>query len=205
MRPNSLLLTLCLLFITSAAGVAQETRPSSGLTLMPGDLVQVAVWRELDLSGEFQVNPEGIVVLPLLGEWAVGGRDWAVVKEEILQAYRKELRNPSIELTPFRRVYVLGEVTLPGLYPVDPTVSLAGAVASAGGANPQGDLKKIKIVRDGKVILDGISGEEALSALDVRSGDEIYVDRRGWFERNSTFLVTAALSLTTIIVTLVAR
>lgn len=205
MRLNSLLLTLCLLFVTSTTGAAQETHPSPGLTLMPGDLVRVAVWREVGLSGEFQVNQEGIVILPLLGEWEVGGRDWTVTKEEILKAYRKELRNPSIELTPLRRVFVLGEVTLPGLYPVDPTVSLAGAVASAGGANPQGDLKRIKVIRDGRVILDGISGEEALSTLDVRSGDEIYVGRRGWFERNSTFLVTAAMSLTTIIVTLVVR
>lgn len=182
-----------------------DTTASPAFVLMPGDCVEILVWREEDLTGEFQVDEAGVVVLPLVGEWQVTERPWRELKEEILAAFRRELRNPSIQITPYRRVFVMGEVTEPGLYPVDPTISLAGAVATAGGANMEGDLRRIRVIRDGRVILDGISGEEALSTLDVRSGDEIYVQRRNWFERNSTFLITAALSLTTIIVTFISR
>ena len=188
-----------------AGDVLSDTVASRELILMPGDCVELLVWREEDMTGEFQVDEDGVVVLPLVGEWQVTERPWRELKDEILAAFRRELRNPSIQITPYRRVFVLGEVTEPGLYPVDPTISLAGAVATAGGANMEGDLRRIRVIRDGRVILDGISGEEALSNLDVRSGDEIYVQRRNWFERNSTFLITAALSLTTILVTFISR
>jgi polysaccharide export outer membrane protein len=175
------------------------------LQLRSGDVVQVRVWREADLSGAFVVDPRGRVVLPLLGERAVTGRSWSLVKDELLNAYAGELRNPSIELTPLRRVFVLGEVNKPGAYDLDPAMSLAGAVATAGGANPSGDLRKVRVVRDGAVVVDGVPLEGGLAGVDVRSGDQVFVGRRGWTERNSTFLVTAALSLTSIFVSLAIR
>lgn len=197
-------LVLPILASLPAPAAPQVVSASSELVLMPGDVLQVVIWREEDLSGEFQVDRDGVVVLPLLGERTVVGRPWGEVKDELLEGYRGELRNPSIELTPFRTVYVLGEVRLPGLYQVQPTHdNLAGAVALAGGATPQGDVMKLKVVREGTVVLDGIPGERRLAALGIRSGDQIFVPRRGWFDRNSTFLVSAMLSLTSIMVTLV--
>lgn len=201
-----ILFSLVLLILASlpAPAAPQVVPASSELVLMPGDVLQVVIWREEDLSGEFQVDRDGVVVLPLLGERTVVGRPWGEVKDELLEGYRGELRNPSIELTPLRTVYVLGEVRLPGLYQVQPTHdNLAGAVALAGGATPQGDVTKLKVVREGTIVLDGIPGERGLAALGIRSGDQIFVARRGWFDRNSTFLVSALLSLTSIVVTLV--
>src|SRR5690606_38143674 len=118
-----------------------------------------------------------------LGPQQVGGVSADVVKERLLAGYRNELRNPSIVITPLRRVYVLGEVNEPGLQLVDPTMSLAGAIALAGGANPNGDLRNIRVVRQGRVVLDKIPAERGLALVDVRSGDEIFVGRRGWFDR----------------------
>ena len=180
----------------------QESVSAIDLILMPGDVIEVAIWREEDLSGEFLVDPDGYVTLPLLGQSPVTGLSWRTVRDRLLEAYLEELRNPSIELTPLRRIYVLGEVNEPGLYPVDPTVSLAGAVAMAGGASPLGDLRNLRVVRGGVLVLDGIPSENALASLDVRSGDEIFVGRRNWFSRNSTFVISALLSVSTIIITL---
>ncbi len=203
-----ILFSLVLLILASlpAPAAPQVVPASSELVLMPGDFLQVVIWREEDLSGEFQVDRDGVVVLPLLGERTVAGKPWGEVKDELLEGYRGELRDPTIELTPFRTVYVLGEVRLPGLYQVQPTHdNLAGAVALAGGATPQGDVTNLKVVREGTIILDGIPGERGLAALGIRSGDQIFVARRGWFDRNSTFLVSALLSLTSIVVTLAVR
>ena len=41
--------------------------------LRAGDAVQVEIWGELDLSGEFTVNRNGVVVFPLLGDRNVSG------------------------------------------------------------------------------------------------------------------------------------
>jgi protein involved in polysaccharide export with SLBB domain len=99
-------------------------------------------------------------------------------------------------------VYVLGEVTRPGLLALDPTMTLAGAVALAGGANREGDLSKLRIMRDGQVLMDSAGPEADLMSVDIRSGDQIFVDRRGWFDRNSTFIVSATIGIAGIIVQL---
>jgi polysaccharide export outer membrane protein len=169
---------------------------------MPGDVIQVEIWREEDLSGEFLVDEDGTVTLPLLGRRKVTGVPLDETREALLEAYREELRNPSIVLTPLRRVYVLGEVNQPGLRLVDPTMSLAGAVALAGGANQTGDLRRIRVIRDGSVIHENVPADRGLALVDIRSGDEIFVGRRGWFDRNSTFVVSALLSVTSLVISL---
>jgi polysaccharide export outer membrane protein len=172
------------------------------VTLNPGDLIRVQIWREEDLSGEFLVDESGMVTLPLVGEKRVAGIPIRRLRTELLEAYRVHLRNASINITPLRRINVLGEVARPGLYPVDPTVSLAGVVAIAGGATATGDIRRIRIVRDGTVLMERAGAAETLNALELRSGDQIFVDRRGWFDRNSTFVVSALLSITSIVITL---
>jgi polysaccharide export outer membrane protein len=198
------LVLLCALL--PGSGASQSALPQTDqLTLTAGDVLQIEIWREKDLSGEYPVDEHGNVTLPLLGEKHVTDVPLRELREELIREYRVHLRNPSISIIPLRRVYVLGEVNKPGLYGVDPTVSLAGAIAMAGGANQVGDLRKIRVIRNGAVILDGIAAEIALSSGDVRSGDQIFVDRRSWFDRNSTFLVSALLSVTSIVVTVITQ
>jgi protein involved in polysaccharide export with SLBB domain len=181
----------------TAAEVAAET-----ITLQPGDVVRVGIWREDDLSGEFPVDEMGIVTLPLLGERDVNGIPMRALRDQLIEAYRVELRNPSITITPLRQVHVLGYVNDPGLYTVDPTFSLAGAIALAGGANPSGDLRRIRIIRGGEVMKHGVRAEATLAGIDVRSGDQVFVGRRGWFERNQNFLISTMLSATAILIRL---
>jgi polysaccharide export outer membrane protein len=176
-------------------GQARLGTTAEEITLQPGDLVRVQIWREGDLSGDFLVDQNGIVTLPLLGEQRVTGIPIGELRTVLLQQYRVELRNPSINITPLRRVNVLGEVTNPGLYPVDPTISLVEVVAQAGGATELGDIRRIRIVRGEKVIREGIRPGETLSTLDIRSGDQILVERRTWLDRNSTSLLTAVISV----------
>ncbi len=185
--------------------VAQATPDASApasTVLQPGDVLGIEIWREPDLSGQFLVNEDGTVTLPMLGDRRVIGIAVPALRDELISAYRDQLRNPSISITPLRRVYVLGEVNRPGLHAVDPTVSLAGAVALAGGANFQGDLRRIRVIRGSEEILHGIPLETALAAVDIRSGDQIFVDRRNWFERNSAVLVSSAVGLTSIVISL---
>ena len=204
----SLIRYFCILVILAAAPAPAETQSvqdSEELLLMPGDILRVEIWREPDLSGDFQVDQDGTLVLPLLGKLLVTDRAWNIVKDDLMQDYLRDLRNPSIELTPFRNVYVLGEVNLPGRYNVHPTDdNLAGAVSLASGVTPDGDVTNMRIVRDGVIILDGIAGEQRLAELGIRSGDQLFIGRRGWLDRNSTFIASAVLSLAGIVVAILA-
>lgn len=199
-----------LLFATPVAAQPDSTaRPAAmqpataALSLQPGDLVRVVIWREEDLGGDFAVDPAGRVTLPLLGERQVVGVRMDSLQARLLRDYLVYLRNPSIAIIPLRRVQVLGEVSKPGLYTVDPTVTVAGAVALAGGATSTGDLNRIRIVRDGRVYGQRVGPQTALAAADIRSGDQIFVERRSWFDRNSTFLVSVLLSVSGIIISII--
>ena len=192
---------------TSAQEVSAPGLSSSATSvtsyLLPGDALQIRIWREPDLSGDFVVDEEGVVTLPMLGRIPTADISVPELRGQLLAMYGLELRNPSITITPVRRVYVLGEVNRPGLYGLDPTASLASAVALAGGANREGDLRKLSLVRNGTPFLSGIEPTTDLLSTGVRSGDQIFVDRRGWWERNQNFVVTSVLGIAGIVVAVI--
>ena len=187
------------------AASAASAQDNSAFVLRPGDVVKVLVWREKEMSGDFKVDEAGRLILPLIGQRAVTTMPWIVVRDSLLDGYARQLKNPSVTLTPMRRVLVLGEVAKPGQILLDPTMTFASAVALAGGANMQGDLRRVRIVRDGRTIVKQAPVDSLIFAADVRSGDQVYVDRLSWFDRNSAFVASAALSLTGILVSIIRR
>ena len=193
-------------FTLNAVGAqAPAADRTNEVALLPGDIIRIAVWREADLSGDFLVDELGNVILPLLGKVAVMGIPLPELRQKLIAAYTVQLRNPSVVITPLRRVYVLGEVLRPGPYLADPTVTLAGVIALAGGANAIGSFGRIRILRNGAAVANRVSAVETLASMNVHSGDQIFVDRRSWFDRNSTFVASAVLSVLTVAVTLLVR
>ena len=196
----------CFASVFATAGRAQtgsDAPPT--FSLDRGDVLRVTVWRERDLSGDFGVDELGRIILPMLGVVKVEGIQWYALRDSLLSLYSRELRNPSVTLTPLRRVQVLGEVARPGIYLADPTLSLAGLVALAGGATPGGDLHRVRVLRDGKTVVESASVESLLLNADVRSNDQIFVDRRAWIERNGAFVASALISTAGILVALIRR
>lgn len=208
-RSLPFLIAAAILTATGAAAAQTGTQPpptvpaahpvsedTSAITLRPGDLLRIQVWREPDLQGEFQVDVDGVVILPLIGEKSVTGIPIRRLRESLIEDYRVHLRNPSINITPLRRIHVLGAVRQPGIYPVDPTVTLADAVALAGGTVEGGDLRRLRILRRGVVIRERVAAGETLREVDLRSGDQIYIERRPWLQRNGTAVIGMAISAT---------
>ncbi len=198
--PSWLLALGLLLLLPPTGGEGQSVSDPGGAILLPGDMVEIEVWREEDLGGQFLVDEDGVVTLPLLGRISVLGVSARDLRRQILEGFALELRNPSIQIVFLRRVHVLGEVNDPGLVQADLSLSLAGAVALAGGANPTGDLRKLTILRDGQVIRAEVGPELNLTAIGVRSGDQIIVGRRSWFDRNGGFVASGVLGFLGIIV-----
>lgn len=200
-KPRRLVLFLLLLPVLLAS--AGRAAAQSHATLRPGDAILVEIWREEDLSGEFPVAVDGTVTLPLLGRQRLVEIPLDMLRDTLTAQYRVHLRNPSINITPIRRVTVLGEVQKPGLYGADPTLALAGLVAMAGGATPNGSLNRIRIVREGRVYRQRVGAGETLTSADVRSGDQIIVEQKSWFARNSTFVVSTILTVGSIITSII--
>jgi protein involved in polysaccharide export with SLBB domain len=128
-----------------------------------------------------------------LGARKVTGMSADMLKSALVAEYEKYLRNPAIELTFLRRINVLGAVNSPGVYTVDETMTIAHAVALAGGARDDGKADEVKLFRNGEVLVGQISQRTRLADLPIRSGDQLWVPQRSWLSRNAG-LVTAVIS-----------
>jgi polysaccharide export outer membrane protein len=172
--------------------VAPAANPSA---LLPGDLVRLRIWREPDLSGDFAVDEQGKVVFPKLGPLEVVGMAPDSLKARLVDSYSVYLRNPAIDVMLLRRITILGGVRNAGLYPVDPTMTLADAFALAGGISPDGKPDEIQLVRDGERTTYKVNGQTRIGDTPLRSGDQVYVPTRSWLARN-TWVLTAGIGTT---------
>ena len=174
-------------------------RPAAAVDqLRPGDVVRLRIWREPDLSGDFMVDESGVVTLPRVGPVRVLGEPVDSLKAHLLALYRRYVNQPSIEVTPLRRVQVTGAVRTPGLYTVDPTMSVADAIALAGGITPDGRRDRVLLIR-GNTPIDAELERGDGRASPLRSGDAVYVPQRSWLSRNPG-MVIAAVSATASVV-----
>lgn len=171
---------------------APPSQPVSVL-LQPGDMVRLKIWREPDLSGDYQVDENGEAVFPKIGVLAVGEISTDSLKAVLVATYSAFLRNPSIDVTLLRRVNVLGAVRSPGLYHVDPTVTVADVLAMAGGVNSDGNPDRIELLRGGKKLSSKLSQESRLTESPLRSGDQLRVPQKSWASRN-TALIAAGIT-----------
>lgn len=202
MRPTTLLILLALL---ATPGSAQEpqivTGGSASYSLRPGDIIRIQVWGRDEYSGQFQVDETGQLQYPVLG--AIDTREMTVgaLRDTLRAGLERLFTNPFVTITPLFRIAVLGEVQNPGLFTVDPTLSVLDVVALAGGAARNGNLGSIRLLRAGgesqlSYEREALAGR-TLQDIGVRSGDEIIVPRR-WFTRDDLYLVLqlAQLALT---------
>jgi polysaccharide export outer membrane protein len=206
------LLSLSLALLPTFAGqslAAQTAAASSDVSvedvIRPGDVVRLTVLREGELSGEFPVNQFGTVVLPLVGEYDVTHESNRSLREKVIRDLQKIRSARDIELVVLRRVRVVGEVNEPGVYPLDPTMSVADAVALAKGRTQFADEGKVVLRRGGQVVDADLRLGVPLSESAILSGDEIFVPRRGWVDRNLGAVVAGASTLGGILITLLIR
>lgn len=185
--------------VPTSMGEARDTLP-----LRPGDLIRLRVWREPDLSGEFPVNEVGVAVLPKVGPLDVASAPAEAVKELIAQKIGAFLNHSSVDVAFLRRVQVVGAVQKPGLYHVDPTMTIGDALALAGGVLPSGRPDKVEIIREGQRLPGSVSGRIMISHSPIRSGDQLYVPERSWFTRN-TGTILAGLSTVTALLYVIIR
>src|SRR5215831_3550386 len=115
-----------------------------------GDKVRVTVFGEKDLSGDFDVNDQGVVALPLIGPTKLAGKTISEAEAQITQSYAKDyLVNPrvNVEVLNYRPFFILGEVKNPGSYPFVNGMTVVNAVALAGGYTPRANPKNIEVKR----------------------------------------------------------
>jgi polysaccharide export outer membrane protein len=144
-----------------------------------GDEVRLITVGDDTLTGEFKVGASGKIALPLLGEMPASGQTPDGLATEIRQALVKNnLYNApsvSVEVTTYRPIFVLGEVSKPGQYPYQPGMTMVTAAAVAGGFTYRAIDSYASVVRtrDG----EAIEGKATRQTM-IQPGDVITIYER---------------------------
>jgi polysaccharide biosynthesis/export protein len=185
---------VALLLLAATAGLTHALSAQTP-TIQPGDVVRLYSWADSVVRGDFRVDERGIAILPYLGEVSVAGATVPALRDRLRTSYATEVRDPTaIEITPLRRLSVIGDVMQPGVQLVDPTTTLVQALAEAGGITPDADITKIRVVRNGEAIEYDLRGPGA--DIDLAAVDQIFVPRRSWISRNAYAVMSTAISTT---------
>ena len=115
------------------------------------DVLDIAVWRDADLSRVLPVRPDGFITMPMAGEVMAAGKTPTELEQEIKSKLSPFVQEPRVTVivreVNSSRVFVTGEVTRPGVYPLRGRVSLLQVIAQAGGFTDFADSDEIVVIR----------------------------------------------------------
>jgi polysaccharide export outer membrane protein len=182
---------------------------ADGFSLQPGDMVRIVIWRGGDLGGDYPIDEDGNLHLPLIGTIPVEDMSTDSLKFFLIQNYARYLRDPFITVVPLFRINVMGEVAHPGLYPVDATLGLFDILSLAGGAKESGDLDKIMVIQDGRFVSknlrEELEGKTPVEKFGIKSGDQIIVGKKGGISVRDWAIVASIVSASALMIDVISR
>jgi polysaccharide export outer membrane protein len=185
----------------AALGAAIALGAQQPYVVGPQDSLSVAVWQEPDLSGTFSVEADGSFTYPMIGRVEAGGRTIEEIEAELRRRLAAGvLKSPQISVTVetyrSQRIFLMGEVRQPGMYPLQGTMSLIEALARAGSTTEMAGNEVLIVHRGTRSELETAPPSEAEAASDVsridldrlqrgelggdvvlRDGDRVFVPR----------------------------
>ena len=134
--------------------------------LGPGDVFEVRVYGEEDLSGTYRVASDGGINFPLVGKVEVANRTPTEVSDELTAGLRNFIKQPSVsvfvkEFTS-KKVYVFGQVQRPGTFSFEDGMNIIQAITLAGGFGTMAD-------QNGAFVTRTVNGKEERVEIKVKS------------------------------------
>jgi len=185
-----LLKIFIILSLFSSLSLANATEQKGQLPayeIGPGDVLEIAVWKEDGLQKEVLVRPDGAITFPLADEIQAGGMTIKVLQQALVNKIKRFIPEPVVNVSVLKinnnKVYVVGKVGRPGEFVASQYVDVMQALAMAGGLNAYASSNDIKILRrvGGKEIslpfeYDVVAqGKELSQNIILKSGDVVVV------------------------------
>lgn len=191
--------------VASAAQSPPQQVPApvpNNYVIGPNDVLTITSYDQTDLSGKFSVEADGTFTYPMIGRVKAGGLTLRQVEAQV----KKQLvdggffNNPqitvSIEQYNSQKVFIVGEVRMPGMYPLSGSMNLIEVLARAGSTLPTASGEVVIVHLASKtppvpVPPNAKDGEENIVRVNVRDlekgivsenaalrdGDQIFVPR----------------------------
>jgi polysaccharide biosynthesis/export protein len=185
---------------TPLADLVRRTNQADagGYTIQVGDVLTVKCYYNPELDFDATVRADGKISLALIGDVPAAGTTATALATAVTAAYRTYLNRPSasvvVKAQAGHRVFVTGEVYLPGSFVLQGTETALSALSLAGGINDRATFRKIVLIRrlpDGSspmvAVLDlkkALDGSDPSQDVRLSMNDILYVPRTGSAQSN---------------------
>jgi len=176
--------------VTAGDGAPQPPKPAAvnpDYSIAPEDVLIIDVWKEPEISRTVPVRRDGKISLPLLNDVQAAGLTPTQLSSEIVEKLRATVIHPQVTVIvaqmSSQRIYILGQVTRGGAYPLVPDMTAVQALSIAGGPTPFAKLSKIYVMRnengENKMLPVNykavVSGRMTQQNIHLKPGDTIVV------------------------------
>lgn len=184
--------------VTPQFGFSQSFRSAQNVTadtVRPGDVLGLTVWENVDdglltnetggatTLDEVQVDSDGFIFVPYAGRIRAAGNTPEQLRTQISEKLEEQTPDPQVQV---RRVAgngssvsLTGTIGAAGIYPIEqPTRTLSGMLAQAGGVTVSSDIALVTVIRNGykgTIWYDDLFRKPETD-IALRGGDRILVE-----------------------------
>ena len=178
---------ICISATTGWAADKTEVLPGNDYIIGAGDVLDISVWKNEDLTKLLTVLPDGKISFPLIGEVMAEGKTLAQLKKELESKISRYVPDPVLSVVIHQlnsnMIYIIGKVRNPGRFALNSDIRVLHGLALAGGLNPFAEQNKIRIFREegGKTLIfhfrydDVSTGKKLEQNIWLKRGDVIVV------------------------------
>jgi polysaccharide export outer membrane protein len=178
MRAPAVFSLLIVAFVSCASGgglgVPRGGEALSDLsmaTLGPGDIIEVKVYQDKDLSGIYQISSDGTIDFPLIGKIEASNKTASDVAKTIQERLRDGyFKDPFVSVVVrevvSKLIYVLGQVEKPGTFPYREGMTIVHAITLAGGLTKIARPNSVVVTR----VVDGKENRILVPLKDISEG-----------------------------------
>jgi polysaccharide export outer membrane protein len=116
------------------------------------DELQIAVWREPELSTVVVVRPDGMITLPLVNDLKVVGLKPEELQNILIEKLKGYVNEPQVTVIVraihSRKIYLVGQALHQGTYPLNGDMTALELLVVAGGLGPFAKADSIYILRE---------------------------------------------------------
>jgi len=191
------------MFLVACAGTpTTQLMPSMAATNLPlaqeyvigpGDVLDIFVWRNTDLTRQIPVRPDGRISMPLVGDTVVVGKTPAVLATELQDKLKAFIQDPLVTVIPTqfvglftRQIRVIGEAAQPRALPFRSSMTVLDVMIEVGGLTRYADGDRAVLVRQAggqqqsyRVRLDSLIRDGDITQnVDMQPGDILIIPQR---------------------------
>lgn len=208
---GKLAITTVVVFIILTLTVGYSVKAEE-YRISPGDVLSIGVYgyEELQVKA-LVVRPDGLIAFPLVGEVKAAGMTAADFTNSLTERLVEFVKSPQVTVNVDKfhttRVYVLGEVTKPGLYEIEKQHNLLDAIGAAGGYTQRAAKKKVFVIKKDKPdhpvainLLNLLRRGDLSQNIPLADGDVVYLgsNHKIVFTRDILPFISAAAQISDI-------